>query len=93
MLFSTRSLGIAGGRPMKSYGVSEARKQWSGLLEMAAGGEEIFITRKGKVIAKIVHADDISDEKKEREAIEKRQEEATAHTPGQKTVREMIEEA
>lgn len=78
---------------MKSYGVSAARKQWSELLEMAAGGEEILTTRKGKVIAKLVHAQELPDEKQERKAIEKRQEESVAHVPGQKTVRDMIEEA
>lgn len=78
---------------MKSYGVTEARKRWSELLAKAEGGDEIFITRKGKMVAKLVSATDSAEERQARAAIEDRQEESVAHVPGEKSVRDMIEEA
>jgi prevent-host-death family protein len=91
------------GWAMKSFGVTEARKRWSELLAQVESGHEIVITRKGKTIAKLVAAGEVAagevaageaaDEKAAREAIEERQEEAVVHMPGEKSVRDMIEEA
>jgi prevent-host-death family protein len=41
---------------MRSVGAFEAKMNFSALLDQAAGGEEIAITRRGKVVAKLVPA-------------------------------------
>ncbi len=38
----------------KSVGVHEAKTNLSGLLRLVAGGEEITITRRGDVVARLV---------------------------------------
>ncbi len=69
---------------MKSFGVTEARKRWSELLAKVEGGDEILITRKGKTIARLVAAG---------ASPEDTPDDAVVPVPGEKSVRDMIEEA
>ena len=39
---------------MREVGMKEARSSWSAILALAAKGEEITITRRGKPIARLV---------------------------------------
>ncbi len=39
-----------------SMSIAEAKSQFSAVVERAAGGEEVTITRHGKVVAKVVSA-------------------------------------
>ncbi|MDP9083905.1 MAG: type II toxin-antitoxin system prevent-host-death family antitoxin [Pseudomonadota bacterium] len=41
---------------MKQVGIKEARQQLPDLIDRAAAGEEIVITRQGKAVAKLVSA-------------------------------------
>ena len=41
---------------MKSYGVFEAKTRFSELVEQAARGEEVLITRRGQPVARLVPA-------------------------------------
>jgi prevent-host-death family protein len=38
---------------MREVGVTEAKKRWSELLWLAASGEEIAITNRGRVLARL----------------------------------------
>jgi prevent-host-death family protein len=52
-----------------SIGAFEAKTHFSQLIDRALHGEEIFITRRGKPVAKIVPVDDHHDSKTAREAV------------------------
>ncbi|MCZ8130186.1 MAG: type II toxin-antitoxin system prevent-host-death family antitoxin [Steroidobacteraceae bacterium] len=41
---------------MKSYGVFEAKTRFSELVDQAARGEEVLITRRGQPVARLVPA-------------------------------------
>lgn len=52
-----------------SVGAFEAKMHFSQLIERAMHGEEIFITRRGKPVAKLVPPDTYNDLKTAREAV------------------------
>ena len=52
-------------------GAFEAKTHFSQLIERAMHGEEIFITRRGKPVAKIVPPDTHSDSETAREAVKR----------------------
>jgi prevent-host-death family protein len=51
---------------MRTVGTFEAKTHFSALLEQAAQGEEITITRHGKPVARIVPVDAVGDDRLER---------------------------
>ncbi|MFN0117012.1 MAG: type II toxin-antitoxin system Phd/YefM family antitoxin [Elusimicrobiota bacterium] len=80
-----------------SIGAFEAKVKFSELLEKAAAGETIFITKHDRLKAKLVPAEDICDEdglEKIIEAMERFQKENVLNKPGQDnlTLRQMIDE-
>jgi prevent-host-death family protein len=38
---------------MKSFSVSEAKRQWSKVLDLVEGGVEVIITRHGKAVGQL----------------------------------------
>jgi prevent-host-death family protein len=52
-------------------GAFEAKTHFSQLIERAMHGEEIFITRRGKPVAKIVPPDTYGDSEMAREAVKR----------------------
>jgi prevent-host-death family protein len=54
-----------------SIGAFEAKTHFSQLLERALHGEEIFITRRGKPVAKLVPVDDLHTSKSARDAAKR----------------------
>lgn len=52
-----------------SVGAFEAKTKFSELIERAMHGEEIFITKRGKPVAKIVPPDTYSNSEMAREAV------------------------
>ena len=50
--------------------IAEAKSQFSALVERAAGGEEITITKHGKPVAKVVPVRSERDKAKARQAFE-----------------------
>jgi prevent-host-death family protein len=60
---------------MRTVSAREANQQFSKILEMAAGGEEVTITRRGVPVAKLVpvpggDAEAAERERRKREALE-----------------------
>jgi prevent-host-death family protein len=72
-------------------GVSEAKSCWSALLKRVSKGETVHITRRGRVIAKLVPADSPErvDLKKVVEEIRELRKDAS---PGNITIRRLIDE-
>lgn len=54
-----------------SVGAFEAKTHFSQLIERVMHGEEIFITRRGKLVAKLVPIEEEHDSKVTREAIKR----------------------
>lgn len=52
-----------------SVGAFEAKTHFSELIERAMHGEEILITRRGKLVAKLVPPDNHNDSETAREAV------------------------
>ena len=48
---------------MKFITASEAKRQFSAILDMVAKGEEIIVTSRGKPVARIVSHDDIETQR------------------------------
>jgi len=71
-------------------GVSEARSRWGALLRRVSGGETVHITRRGRVIAKLVPTDfrDRIDLKK---VVEEVRELRKGVSLGKITTRELID--
>ena len=44
---------------MLSIGIGEAKKRWSEVLRKVASGNEIAITRRGKIVARLVPVDTV----------------------------------
>lgn len=75
---------------MRKIGLFEAKQKLSELVERAAAGERIGITRRGRLAALVVPAQDERELKtifKELESIRKR-----SRKPNQVLVRELIEQ-
>lgn len=53
-----------------SMSIAEAKSQFSALVERAAGGEEITITKHGKPVVKVVPVRSERDKAKARQAFE-----------------------
>jgi prevent-host-death family protein len=64
---------------MASYSVAEAKNQLPSLINKAIGGEEVVITRHGKVVAEIRPRQQLSQEK--RTALYARMAENAARRP------------
>jgi prevent-host-death family protein len=64
---------------MASYSVAEAKNQLPSLINKAIGGEEVIITRHGKVVAELRPRKRLSQS--EREALYARMAEAAALRP------------
>ena len=64
---------------MASYSIAEAKNQLPSLINKAIGGEEVVITRHGKVVAEIRPRKKLSQE--ERAALYARMAEAAAQHP------------
>lgn len=56
-----------------SIGAFEAKTHFSQLIERALHGEEIFITRRGKPVAKLVPVDDLHISESAKEAVKRLQ--------------------
>ena len=54
-----------------SIGAFEAKNHFSELIERAAHGEEILITRRGKPVAKIMPVEELHDSESAREAVKR----------------------
>ena len=54
-----------------SIGAFEAKTHFSQLIERALQGEEIFITRRGKPVAKLVPIDDLYTSEAAKEAVKR----------------------
>ena len=54
---------------MEKYGVQEARDKFSALVDLAAKGEDVTITRNGKAVAKLVQADARGDDQRALDAV------------------------
>ena len=54
-----------------SVGAFEAKTHFSQLIERALHGEEIFITRRGKPVAKLVPVEDLQNSESAREAVKR----------------------
>lgn len=75
---------------MRKIGLFEAKQKLSELVERAAAGERIGITRRGRLVALVVPAQDERELKtifKELESIRKR-----SRKPNQVSIRELIEQ-
>lgn len=75
---------------MRKIGLFEAKQKLSELVERAAAGERIGITRRGRLAALVVPAQDARELKtifKELESIRKR-----SRKPNQVSIRELIEQ-
>lgn len=75
---------------MRKIGLFEAKQKLSELVERAAAGERIGITRRGRLAALVVPAQDERELKtifKELESIRKR-----SRKPNQVSIRELIEQ-
>jgi prevent-host-death family protein len=75
-----------------SMSIAEAKSQFSSVVERAAAGEEITITKHGKPLAKIVPVAQTHDQDRARRAFERMRELRKGVTLGDLSVREMIEE-
>lgn len=73
---------------MATVGACQARAQLAGLLERAAKGEEIVITRHGTPVAKLVPVSADNRERR-RAAIQRLEEFSKGQTLGDRTVREL----
>jgi prevent-host-death family protein len=54
-----------------SMSIAEAKSQFSSVIDRAAGGEEVVITRHGKPVAKVVPLKPAHDPLRARELIDK----------------------
>lgn len=72
-------------------GVTEARKRWSGLLKRVSDGEMVHITRRGRLIAKLVPAGP-RDRVDLKRVVEEIRELRKGASLGKITMRELIDE-
>lgn len=56
---------------MDEVGLFEAKNKFSELVGRAERGEEVVITRRGKAVAKLVPADELSKEQRSRQAAQR----------------------
>ena len=73
---------------MAKIGAFEARRRLASLLERAAEGEEILITRYGRPVARLAPLQDVSLERR-REAIQRLKQFSEGQTLGGLTVGEL----
>ena len=73
-----------------SMGAFEAKNRLSELLNLVAGGQEVVITRKGKVAARLVGPKN-GDEKAGENWMELARRVRAKTKPGRKGIRELIE--
>ena len=71
-------------------GAFEAKNRLSELLNLVAGGQEVVITRKGKVVARLVGPKN-GDEKAGENWMELARRVRAKTKPGRKGIRELIE--
>ena len=71
-------------------GAFEAKNRLSDLLNLVAGGQEVVITRKGKVVARLVGPKN-GDEKAGENWMELARRVRAKTKPGRKGIRELIE--
>ena len=76
---------------MTKVGACEARARFANLLERAAKGEEILITRYGRPFARLAPLSDASRERR-RWAIQRLEQFSKGQTLGDLTVRELREQ-
>lgn len=76
---------------MATVGAFEAKTHFASLLERAAKGEEIIITRHGTPVAKLAPVS-ASNRERRREAIQRLREFSKGQTLGDLTVRELRDE-
>jgi antitoxin (DNA-binding transcriptional repressor) of toxin-antitoxin stability system len=72
-------------------GVSEARSCWDALLRRVFGGETVHITRRGRLVAKLVPAD-FRERVDLKKVVEEIRELRKGASLGTMTIRELIEE-
>jgi len=77
---------------MTRVGVFEAKNRLSELIERAGKGEEITITRRGEVVARLVPPDSASAREKAVRAVAELREARKGVLLGDLTIRELIEE-
>ena len=77
---------------MTTVGAYEAKTHFSGLLERAAGGEEITITRRGEEVAKLVPAKPRRSRDEVRAAMERMDERRKRIDLDGITIKELINE-
>jgi prevent-host-death family protein len=75
---------------MREVGVTEAKKRWSELLWLAASGEEIAITNRGRVIARLVPPLPALDRHQARLAAVRIRERRRGVTLGKLSIKEVI---
>lgn len=74
-----------------SMSIAEAKSQFSAVVERAAAGEEVTITKHGKPVVKIVPVVAVPDHERVRQAFEKMVTGRTA-TLGGLRIKDLIEE-
>ncbi len=78
---------------MKTVSVTEARKTWSTLLDQAEAGEDILITRRGKVVARFLPPDDETMRRRAaQDAVDQLLEMRRGVTLGGISIRELIDD-
>jgi prevent-host-death family protein len=77
---------------MKEIGAPEAKSKFGELLDWVEAGEEVVITRSGKVVARLVPADASFDRAKARAAAQRIREMSKGVTLGGFKIKDLINE-
>jgi prevent-host-death family protein len=77
---------------MREVGAFEAKNKFSQLLDQVEHGEEITITRRGKVVAKLVPSEPGFDREKSRRAVGAILELSKGVMLGDLTIKELVDE-
>lgn len=77
---------------MREFGAFEAKSKLGQLLDMVEAGEEIVITRRGKVVARLVPPDTMFDRERARSAAARIRARRKGMTLGGLSLKELINE-
>lgn len=75
---------------MKQVGASEAKSRFGQLLDWVEAGEEVVITRRGKVVARLVPPDMAFDPERGRRAAQRIREMRKGVTLGGMAIKDLI---
>jgi prevent-host-death family protein len=77
---------------MKEVGAFEAKNRLGTLLDWVEQGEEVVITRRGKAVARLVHARSGVDREKSRGAAQRIRDMSRGVTLGEGSIKSLIDE-